>query len=74
MALVASTDSQHVSDLLHCTACMTCFSPFQSLEDHYWESDDHPKCRPCILGFENQEAWAAVCLHFYLSRMHGALT
>ncbi|PIL24464.1 transcription factor [Ganoderma sinense ZZ0214-1] len=51
--------TDHVSSTLPCAACMSCLDPFQTLEDHYWESDNHPKCRPCALGFENQAAWTA---------------
>ncbi|PIL24467.1 transcription factor [Ganoderma sinense ZZ0214-1] len=51
--------ADHVSSTLPCSACMSCLDPFQTLEDHYWESDNHPKCRPCALGFENQAAWTA---------------
>ncbi|TBU35460.1 hypothetical protein BD311DRAFT_744020 [Dichomitus squalens] len=36
---------------------MTCLDPFQTLEDHYWDSPLHPKCKPCALGFENLGKW-----------------
>ncbi len=68
MDLDPPSDQQHGSNTLPCPACMACISPFQSMEDHYWDSDEesHPKCRPCALGFENREAWTAVSPHLIL--------
>ena len=60
MALVLPPNGQHTAGTLPCPTCMDCLDPFQTLDDHYWESDNHPKCRPCAFGFENETAFVAV--------------
>ena len=49
---------------LPCSGCMTCLDPFQTLEEHYWDSAAHPKCKPCAVGFENMGAWTEVSRPF----------
>ncbi|KAI0723742.1 hypothetical protein C8T65DRAFT_88817 [Cerioporus squamosus] len=49
----------HVTKTDSCSICKICLQPHQTLEEHYWDSKMHPKCSPCIKGFENQAALSA---------------
>ncbi|TBU65300.1 hypothetical protein BD310DRAFT_2111 [Dichomitus squalens] len=54
----ATNISQNISTDPHCEFCTIQLTPLQTLEEHYWESSSHLKCRPCVLGFGNLKAWA----------------
>ncbi|TFK92259.1 hypothetical protein K466DRAFT_659432 [Polyporus arcularius HHB13444] len=49
----------HVTKTESCSTCKICLQPFETLDEHYWDSKAHPKCNPCCKGFENQQALAA---------------
>ncbi|KAI0807899.1 hypothetical protein C8Q74DRAFT_100307 [Fomes fomentarius] len=56
------TNIELIDHLMHtssCNECKICLPPWQDLEDHYWDSAMHPKCKPCALVFKNNTEWSA---------------
>ncbi|KAI0707904.1 hypothetical protein C8Q76DRAFT_135098 [Earliella scabrosa] len=48
----------HINSTSSCSECRICLPQSQNLEDHYWDSPIHPKCRPCALAFQNHDGYA----------------
>ncbi|KAI1791651.1 hypothetical protein LXA43DRAFT_1009943 [Ganoderma leucocontextum] len=44
--------TQHVTNVSPCVSCSLCLRPSETLADHLWTSEMHPKCLPCKLGFD----------------------
>ncbi|KAM5538043.1 hypothetical protein V8D89_008240 [Ganoderma adspersum] len=66
----------HVVTVSSCMSCGICLRPSETLADHLWTSEAHPKCIPCKLGFYkmdelDQHQLLCEALHFVKSPAPG---
>ena len=65
--IIGVLSHQHRSMMHPKSACVPCGGKLfydDELQNHYWDSPNHPKCHCCNTGCKDEQNYLEVCVHY----------